>query len=332
MRILITGASGLLGLNLALEAAGHGLSHLNQSSAAGWQAGPERGSTIFGVVNSHPLATDAFQVRRADLLAPGELERLLDEIQPDWVINCAALAIVDECEANPDLAYKLNAEFPAKLAAYVGRGGARLVHLSTDAVFDGKRGDYSEDDCPNPLSVYARSKLAGERRVADANPDAVIARVNLFGWSLRGQRSLAEWFFYNLQAGRQVMGFTDVYFCPLLVNHLGHVLLKMLAAGLSGLYHAVSSDCTSKYEFALALAQRFGFDRGLIQPTSVRAAGLQAARSPNLSLRSDKLAHALGQPLPSISTGLEQFYTLYQQGYPQRLMRMGVGFDNTPIS
>ena len=177
-RILITGASGLLGINLALEAANK--------------------HTIFGLVHNQPIHTEAFQVLHADLLAPGAVERIIEETQPDWVIHCAALANVDACEAEPAQAQKLNTEVPRKLAQYVARGGARLLYVSTDAVFDGQRGQYDEDDTPNPLSIYAQTKLDGERAVAQADPTAIIARVNLFGWSISGRRSLAEFFYYNL--------------------------------------------------------------------------------------------------------------------------------------
>ena len=118
------------------------------------------------------------------------------------------------------------------------------------------------------------------------------------------------------------MGFTDVFFCPMLANDLGTIFLKMLEAGLSGLYHAVSSECLSKYEFGVRLARRFGLDEQPDQPYLGRAGGLKAARSPNLTLRTDKLAQALWASLsPDVSTGLERFYTQYQQGYPQDGMR-----------
>ena len=310
MRILITGASGLLGLNLALELC--------------------RQHTVFGTANQHALHTDAFTVLQADLLAPGALESLFEHTRPDWVIHCAALANLEACEADPVLASQLNTELPRQLAQLcsetrrdVTRGGARLVHISTDAVFDGFRGDYTEADEPNPLGVYARTKLQAEWAVAEADPEALIARVNLFGWSMSGRRSLAEFFFNNLSARKQVMGFTDVIFCPLLANDIAHILEKMLAMGLSGLYHTVSSEPLNKYEFGVCLAVRFGLDAGLIIPTSVHRGGLSATRAPNLSLRTEKLASALGEPLPGLSPALERFYTLYQQGYPQVIQGLG---------
>ncbi len=238
MRILVTGASGLLGINLALEAS--------------------RDHQVFGLVNDHRLHTAAFQVVDGDLLIPGTAERLLDEIQPDWVIHCAALANLDACEADPARARQLNTEVPRLLAELVGRGGARLLHVSTDAVFDGLRGDYTEEDIPSPVGVYSQTKLAAEQAVSQANPQAIIARVNLFGYSLTSKRSLGEFFLYNLQAGKQVMGFTDVIFCPLLANDLAQIFIEMLTLELTGLYHVVSSDYLSKYEFGVRLARCFG--------------------------------------------------------------------------
>lgn len=302
MNILVTGASGLLGLNLALETS--------------------REHVVYGVAHSHSLKTEAFTVINADLLAPGAVERVLDLTRPDWVIHCAALANVDACEADLALARQLNTELPRLLAQHVARGGARLVQISTDCVFDGSRGDYTEEDTPNPLSVYARTKLEGEYAVLEADPSALVARVNLFGWSMSGKRSLAEFFFNNLSAGQPVMGFTDVFFGPLLANDLAWLLLGMLEKHLSGVYHVVSSQHTSKYAFGVEIARRFGLDAGLISPASVAQVGLKAARSPNLTLRTDKLASALGQPIPNFSTGIERFYTLYQQGYPQLLQQL----------
>lgn len=303
MRVLVTGASGLLGLNLALEASGE--------------------HTVYGVAHSQDLHSEAFTVLQADLLAPGAVEQIFENARPDWVIHCAALANVDACEREPELARRLNTELPAKLAR-VARGGARLLHVSTDAVFDGRRGGYTETDAPNPLSTYARTKLEGERAVAEADPEALIARVNLFGWSLTGKRSLAEFFFNNLREGRPVKGFTDVYFCPLLANHLARTFLWMLEGGLEGLYHTVSAACLSKYDFGVALARQFGLDAGLVTPTSVADGGLLAARSPNLTLRADKLAAALGKPPPSWQEGLEEFYQQHLAGYPEQLREIGV--------
>ena len=169
------------------------------------------------------------------------------------------------------------------------------------------------------VGTYSRTKLEGERLVAEADPSAIIARVNLYGWSLSGDRSLAEFFFNNLSHGRQVMGFTDVFFCPLLANHLADIFISMLEQNLSGLYHVVSPECLSKYDFGVRLAGCFNLESQLITPTSVTQAGLKATRSPNLSLSCEKLTHALSHPLPRLEQGLDRLFALHQQGYPQLL-------------
>lgn len=304
MRILVTGASGLLGLNLALEAS--------------------QQHEVFGSVYENEILTRSFKVLQSDLTEPGALEKLVDTCDPEWVINCAALANLEACEANPALAKKLNSELPEKLANYVAKGGARLVHISTDAVFDGTRGNYTEEDKPNPLSVYARSKLDGEQAVQQANPDAVIARVNIYGWSLSGRRSLAEWFVNNLSAENSIMGFTDVYFCPLHVKHLAKILLLMLERELKGLYHVVSSECCSKFDFGRRLAGLFSLDESLIEPYSVSDSDLTAARSRNLTLKAAKLNNALGVNTPGIDTGLEEFFNEFEIGYPGFIQGMKV--------
>jgi dTDP-4-dehydrorhamnose reductase len=304
MRILITGASGLLGLNTALETA-------NQH-------------TVFGQVNKNAIQTEAFTVLKADLVKPGAVEGLLDQTQPEWVIHCAALANLEACEKDPELAWELNTEVPRKFAEACQKGGARLLHVSTDAVFDGQTGGYTEEDQPNPLGTYAQTKYQAELAVMAANPDAIVARVNLFGWSLRGRRSLAEFFFNNLSAGNPVMGFTDIYFCPLLVNDIAHLFIKVLERELTGLYHVLSSDTMTKYDFGITIARKFGLDPELIAPKSVLDSGLEAVRSPNLTLKVDKLIHDLGETPPTISTGIDHFYKLYQQGYPQIVQQLAV--------
>jgi dTDP-4-dehydrorhamnose reductase len=299
MRILVTGASGLLGISVALEAA--------------------RDHEVFGVVNNTPLKTSSFKVFKADLLVPNTCQQLFDDIQPDWVIHCAALADIDACEADPAQARQLNTEIPAELALIVARGGARMLHVSTDAVFDGQKGDYTEQDAPNPLSVYARTKLDGERAVSDVNPEAIVARVNLYGWSTSGDRSLAEFFFNNLEAGKRLNGFDDVYFCPLNAVDLGQIFLRMLELNLNGLYHVVSSKCLTKYDFGVRIARIFGFNPDSIIPISVVDSSLNAPRSPRLTLRSDKLASQLGKKTPDINSGLQKFYSQYLQGYPKQI-------------
>jgi dTDP-4-dehydrorhamnose reductase len=298
-RILITGASGLLGLNLGLTASG-------QHAVTG--------------VDRCKLTGVPFNLVCADLLQSGMINHILDTIRPDWLIHCAALANLEACDADPILARQLNADLPGDLGMACARYGVKMVHISTDSVFDGmKEETYTEDDPTNPVGVYPVTKLQGEQNLLAMNPDAIIARVNFFGWSLSGKRSISEFFFNNLSAGKQCNGFTDVWFCTMFVGDLAKILLGMLDKDLSGLYHATGSEAMTKYEFGIRLARRFGFDEKLIRPISIEQSELTARRSPNLRLSIHKLSTALGKEIPGVSTGLDQFYTQYQQGYPQKI-------------
>jgi len=300
MRILVTGAGGLLGLNLAFEAL-------------------EMGHAVSGV-DRFELSRAPFKLLKADLLEADAVKMVLDASRPEWLIHCAALADLEACEADPVLARRLNADLAALLATACRQRSVRMLHISTDSVFDGTgTGYYTESDLPNPLGVYAGTKLQGEQAVLEADPDAVVVRVNFYGFSLSGRRSLAEFFLTNLLARNHVNGFTDVAFCPTFVGDLAGVLFKMLEKGMHGLYHAVGAECMSKYDFGVALARRFNLDEHLISPCSVESSGLTARRAHNLRLSIQKLTTHLGESIPSFSTGLDQFYTQYQQGYPQKI-------------
>ena len=299
MKLLITGASGLLGINLAL--------------------GAMHGHEVIGVDRGR-LQSAPFPVIKTNFFNRNAFGPALDSAQPDWVINCAALANLEECERHPGQAKILNSDLPRELAAVCAERNIKFIHLSTDAVFDGTReGAYTEEDEPNPQSMYSRTKLDGERAVQEANPQAIVARVNFFGWSLGGRRSLAEFFFNNLSEGKKVNGFTDVIFCPMWVNDLSRILIAMLEKNLSGLYHVVGSQAINKYQFGTEVARRFGLRESLISPQSVELSSLTAKRSHNLWLSVHKLSTDLGYEIPSFSTGLDGFYTQFQQGYPQKI-------------
>lgn len=301
MRILISGVSGLLGLNLGLR--------VNAEH------------TIIGLVHSHPLKELPFSINTVDLNEEKNARVLIDRFKPDVFIHCAALADVDACEKDPIRAHQLNAELPGWLAEECERHAVKFVHISTDAVFDGrKEGKYQEQDTPNPLGMYAQTKLEGERNVLQVNSAALVARVNFYGFSLSRKRSLAETFLHTLQNGKTMFGFTDVIFSPLYVIDLAEILLKMVEKQLSGLYHVTSPESQSKYAFGVNIAQRFGLDQTLIQPILVaEATFLTAPRSQNLVLDSGKVQRALKMNLPNQQEGLDRFYQDYKNGLAQRI-------------
>ena len=299
MKLLITGVSGLLGINLAQET-------MTEHVIVGLDRGK--------------LVNAPYKVLNMDILESGAMESIIESVRPDWVINCAGLADLDACEDNPQLARRLNTDLPALMAKACKARDISFVHISTDAVFDGTMNSfYKEEDEPNPLGVYPQTKLDSERAVLAENPNAIVARVNFYGWSLSGRRSLAEFFFHNLTNNKSMSGFTDVKFCPMLVNDTARTLIKMIKKNLSGLYHLVGPQAMSKYQFGVELARKFNLREGGISPKSINTSSLNARRSNNLCLSINKVSTDLGESLPEFSTGLDEFYTQFQQGYPQKI-------------
>jgi len=302
-RLLVTGSSGMLGANLALLA-------------------QEMGFEVLGWTNSRPLVNAPFSTRPVDFRDQHALAQAFEAAQPDALINCAAQANVDAAEKHPEHAFRVNADAAGELATLSRIAKVPMIHISTDAVFDGTQGNYRETDTPNPLNAYAKSKLAGEQAVAEANPDAAIARVVFYGWSLTSTRSLAEFFYNNLTAGKPVNGFSDMFFSPLYVRHLAETLLEMLERRLSGIYHVYAPESLSKYDFGLRLAQEFGLDASLIRPISALDSDLLARRSLNLSMNTDKLQAVLGKTLPSQAEGLRALHADLDSGLRQKLLSL----------
>jgi dTDP-4-dehydrorhamnose reductase len=302
-RLLIPGVSGLFGLNLAMMKQGT--------------------MEVIGTVHQQRLPQAPFMVRQSDLTQAGGVSRLIEDTKPDLIINCAAIASLDACEQDPGLAEQLNTQLPAEIAQKAASLSIPFVHLSTDAVFDGQKGNYAESDLPNPINHYARTKFRAEQLVAESNAEAIIARINFYGWSHSGNRSLSEFFYNHLRAGESMNGFVDLFYSPMLVCDLIDVLFQMLDKNLQGLYHVSVDEALSKYEFGCRLARIFGFDERLIKPISWTEAALSAVRSPDLTLDVSKLKAALGLPLPTVADGLERLKQQSQDGYRQRLMVVG---------
>ena len=300
-RLLVTGVSGLLGINLALKAI-------------------EKGFDVVGWSNSRRLKNIPFQQATVSLEKLESLEAALEDARPDAIVHCAAIANLDAAEKNPTLTNLVNALAPGVLAKAAATRGLPFLQISTEAIFDGKKGNYVEDDTPNPQNTYAQTKLAGEIAVRQAYSDALIARVVFYGWSPSGTRSLAEFFYNHLSQGKRCNGFTDSIFSPLYVGDLASLLLEALSAQLTGTYHFFSSESLSKYDFGVALARRFGLDEGLINPVITADGNLQTQRSLNLSGNPARLEAAVGRKMPGIDEGIQHLYEDFLKGDRKRLM------------
>jgi dTDP-4-dehydrorhamnose reductase len=300
----VTGASGLLGANLTLEAV-------------------DAGCETAAMFNSHPVAHPGAETIGADLTDADAALDAIGRFRPQWVVHCAALVDVDRCEASPEEATRCNVDMTRNVAIAARRVGAGLVYISTDSVYGGTTGGYREEDQPAPVNVYARSKLNGEVAAVEGHGNPLILRTTIYGWNATEKLGLAEWILWRLESSQRVPGFRDVLFTPLLANDLSDLILRMVEMGLTGLYHVAGSEVCSKHEFACALARVFGLDEGLVDAASIGSSDLRAPRPANTSLRTEKLSRALGMSMPDVVAGLHRFRGLREGGFADRLKASG---------
>jgi dTDP-4-dehydrorhamnose reductase len=250
------------------------------------------------------------------------VKEVVKKHRPDWVVHCAALTDVDYCEAHPDEAQWTNVFASRNVAEAVRDAGSRMVYISTDSVFDGARGRYSETDRPHPINAYSASKLQGEKAVRGVLPDVTIVRTSIYGWNSLKKESIAEWMLRHFERGETFRGFVDITFSPILVNDLIDVLEKVMERNLKGVYHVSASDSCTKYSFSQHVATAFGFPTELVKPSSYIEAGLAAPRPLNTSLNTFKIEKSLGIAMPKVWQGLLRFKALRESAYLGRLRQM----------
>lgn len=285
-RLLITGGSGLLGSNIVRLTA--------------------KDFEVSATYNSHPYRTSGCQLLLLDIRDKQQVIAIFKEIKPDLVIHTAALIDVDYCQDHAEEAWMTNVEGTENVALASKEVGAKIIHTSTDSVFNGRKGMYVEEDVPDPLNVYARTKLEAEEKVQRWLPDGIILRTAFYGWSPGGSRSmsLAEWVISKLRNGERVLGFTDVFFSPIFVDNLIEAMIEVYRKKLSGVYHVAGSERCSKYAFGREIAQAFGLDKNLIQPSSVAEVGLKAPRPKDISLNVAKISGVIDTRLLGVKEGI----------------------------
>ena len=233
-----------------------------------------------------------------DLLTPGAVGRVLRELRPTHVVNCAAYNLVDRAEDERDAAFALNAAAVGTLAETCETLGATLIHFSTDYVFDGaKRTPYTEDDAPAPLGVYAASKLAGERLALEHCRRAFVIRVcGLYGVgqsATAGRTNFVETMLRLAASGKPLRVVGDQVLSPSYTLDLAPKVWRILTRGAPGIYHLSSAGQTSFYEFAREIFKQSGLTPPL-SPVSAAEYNARARRPPYSVMARTRLA-ALGE-------------------------------------
>lgn len=292
MRLYITGIAGLLGNNIVKKL-------VDRCEITG--------------VDILDLKIPNIEYENFSLYETRRLEEHIKKVKPDVVIHTAAAVNVDECEKNPEWAYKLNVETTKKISEICGALNIKLVYISTDAVFDGKDSKlYTESDDVNPLNVYAKTKLGGESYVLQY-PKNLVIRTNIYGHNIQNKKSFGEWIVSSLEDGKILNMFDDIDFSPILVSDLAEIIYKALVCKLSGLYHVCATGCISKYEFGIKLKEVFAIDTGVINRSKSDCMNFVAKRSKHMGMSNEKISKELGIRIRTPEESIYEFKRLYDE-------------------
>ena len=292
MKILLTGSSGLLG-NAYAEAA------------------VRRGHEVIALANNNaPSAAGLSRTLRMDLSDPSELTSLILELWPDAIVNCAAISNPASVDANPKLAEKINVALPRHLAQLSTHLGARLIHISTDMVFDGRSEEpYRSTDMPAPTNLYGQTKLMSEREVLEHNPeDPVVLRIPiLMGNSPGGLRSVHEKLIAAIQSGERPKLFCDEIRQPASAGNVAKAMLELTERrDLHGLFHWAGSETLSRFEMGQRILKHFDIALDSIESACLADVPDHANRPANLSFNLHPIAGKLKTQPTDFDAQLEE--------------------------
>ena len=272
--ILVTGASGAVGWHLCR--------YLNS-----------QGQAVVGTFRERVPSLEGVSFRQLLLEDPGSIDSLFEPQSYRAVIHCAALSRPDTCEQHPQKAETVNVLGTRRLMKGLA-DQRRFVYLSTDLVFDGSKGSYSEDDPTNPVNEYARGKRRAEEYVSNRSNSIVVRLSKVFGWGSPFHDCFLDWARSRFERQKQVPLFHDQYRSFVYVGMVVRALERLISAQpRHNLYHLGGPVRLSRLDLGELFAQIFGFDRSLIAPVSVESVG-EASRGEDCSLDSSRVTAEFG--------------------------------------
>jgi dTDP-4-dehydrorhamnose reductase len=255
---------------------------------------------ISGSFNLRDPKIESINSLKFDISKNESLEKILNEISPDIIINCTALNNVDYCENHQDESKKINSDFLKDLSKISNTANIKLVHLSTDSVFDGtKKAPYLETDVTNPINVYGKTKLVGEKFVLVYPKNLVVRASILYGLlpknidsldtSSKKPMNFAQWLITKLDTHEEVNIITDELSTPIIADDFANSILHLISKDQTGLFHSAPNVQISRYDFSIQLANYLKLDTDLILPTTIQNLGRNVQTALNKCLSSDKL-------------------------------------------
>lgn len=284
---LVTGGSGLLGH--------HVCSHLRDSG----------NKEIVTTCHNHPVEAAGVRVHQIDLLDFDRVGDLIRSERPDVIFHTAALANVDLCEKEPDLAWKYNVGLPVEIAKAARAVDAQMVHITTDQLWAGDKKLVSEDEPVCPINIYGKTKAESEDKLLAVMPEALVLRTNFFGKGRPWRHSFSDWLLQEMSAGRTINGFDDIFYSPVAIDFLVPYALRLVEARASGIFHLAGGERISKYDFIALFARKAGLYPDLLVRCKCDDANLAAPRPKDMSLSVEKVERFLGCPMPTAAESIE---------------------------
>jgi dTDP-4-dehydrorhamnose reductase len=283
-RLLVIGASGLLGSRIMEHARGN------------FEAVPLHGAKAL-----HPNSL------KLDITNQSSVSKLFNKLKPHTVIHTASETNVDKCEIEKEHAWKVNAEGTRNIAIACGKINTRLVYISTDYVFNGEKGNYTEEDKPLPINYYGLTKFEGEKQVIKQCENYAILRTSvLYGWH-PWKQNFATWIIDKLKQQQEITVVEDHYNTPTLADNLAEMIVEVAKKDLRGLYHASGRERISRYEFAKQAANTFNLNADLIKPVKMSQLTAWIAKRPrDSSLNTSKIQKQLKTKPLNITEGLNK--------------------------
>ncbi|MBI5294287.1 MAG: SDR family oxidoreductase [Chloroflexi bacterium] len=242
---------------------------------------------------------------RLDIRKRFEVAGLFSDIQPSAVYLPAALPNVDYCESHPAETYQTNVAGIKNVVQAANNAGTRVIHFSTDFIFDGENGPYDETDTANPVSEYGRQKLEAEHFISLFAENFLIIRTTVvYGWEKQGKNFVFR-LIQSLRNGTSVRVPVDQIGSPTYVNNLAQIAFELGNSSLQGIINVTGPDCVSRYAFALHAAEVFGLDKGLICPVTTAELAQPARRPMKAGLKTDRVSTLTKTPVIGYREGLK---------------------------
>ncbi|MBI4217633.1 MAG: dTDP-4-dehydrorhamnose reductase [Elusimicrobia bacterium] len=264
----------------------------------------QRGDCAVGFTRS---GTPTPTVLTMDITDQTQVLRAIQQEKPDIIIHAAAFTDVDGCEREEKEAWNVNVAGSENVALAAKATGSRLLYLSTDYVFDGERGPYSETERPHPIGIYGKTKWEGEKKVQEICPNALVVRTCVpYEWNEKASPNFLMWLVYQLDSKKKVRIVQDQWSTPTYVPYLAESLIHLSSLDCSGVIHLSGKDWLSRYDFALKICRRFHLDERLVEPILTQELKQLAPRPLKGGLLCDKAEKLLGCSMLSIDEGLSR--------------------------